>query len=262
MPPMGHHRRVTAHRPTTTTLRSADGLDLVVDHYPGPDDRPPVLLVHGLGSDSHTNWLQAGWVRALRAGGRAIVAPDLRGHGRSGHPHDPSAYTVPAMVGDLRLVLAEIGAVGFDGVGYSLGARLLMTLAGDGAPLRRLVIGGSAGQPQLQGLDLRAIDLAVAGGPFPADPESARVARVATSLPSSDHRALAALIRGLAVDPATARPSPPPQMPTLVAVGDRDQLHDQARIWAARLPEATFLTIPGRTHVSACLLYTSPSPRD
>ena len=46
--------RVTAHRPTSPRpSRTADGLDLVVDHYPGRgDNRPPVLLVHGLGSDS------------------------------------------------------------------------------------------------------------------------------------------------------------------------------------------------------------------
>ena len=240
------------HRPKVETLRTADGLDLVVDHYPGSGDgRPPVLLVHGLGSDAHINWTQAGWVRTLRPSGRALIAPDLRGHGRSGHPVDPARYTVDGMVDDLRTVLTAADVTEFDAIGYSLGARLLMTLAAQGSAPRRLVIGGSAGQPQLQGLDLDGIDVVVAGGPLPADPESARVARVATALPTSDHRALAALVRGLAMDPATGRPSPPPTMPTLVAVGDHDQLHDAARAWAARLPAATFLTIPGRTHVSA-----------
>ena len=237
-------------KPEEIHLTSADGLDLVADRYPGVDGaRRPVLLVHGLGSDARTNWLHAGWAKSLAA--RQLIAPDLRGHGRSGSPGEPNRYRIDAMSADIRRLLGHLGLREVDAVGYSLGARLLMTLLADGLPIRRLVLGGSAGQPQFQGLDLDGIDRFAAGGVAPEDPESARVGRVATALPSNDPLALAAVIRGLATDPATALPAPPPVVPTLLAVGSEDQLYPSAQQWVSQLPDAVFLGLPGRTHVSA-----------
>jgi pimeloyl-ACP methyl ester carboxylesterase len=235
-----------------TDVRVAgDGTDIVVDTYPGDPDRPPILLVHGLGSDAATNWLAAGWVRALRASDRELITLDLRGHGRSGAPHDPARYGVMTLVDDVRLALRGVDGP-FDAVGYSLGARLVLEYAAvRDQPIRRLVIGGSAGQPQMQNLDVDGIDAAIAGGPPPVDPESARVARVVTALPSNDPLALAALVRAFGSDPVAARPTPDPVVPTLIAVGDADQWHERARAWVADLPRATFLSLPGRTHVSA-----------
>jgi pimeloyl-ACP methyl ester carboxylesterase len=235
----------------TETRLALDGTAIVVDGYPGHREHPPVFLAHGLGSDAATNWLRAGWVRALRAAGRELILIDLRGHGRSDAPRDPARYRVTTLVGDIRLALRSVNRP-VDAIGYSLGARLLLEYAAaSDVPIRRLVLGGSAGQPLLQHLDLDGIDDAVGGGPLPADPESARVARVITALPSNDSRALAALVRAFGADPDVARRAPDPAMPTLIAVGDADQHHERARRWAAELPAATFLTLPGRTHVSA-----------
>ncbi len=209
-----------------------------------------MLLVHGLGSDAETNWSQAGWVRSLRSAGRSLISFDLRGHGESESRHDPDAYRLPLLVGDLRAVLPDDEPV--DAVGYSLGARLLLEVAAsDPQPIRRLVIGGTAGQPLMQGIDPDAVERAVRGGSIPGDPETARIARTIGALPTNDVLALAALVRGLHSDPDTARRAPDPGMPTLVAVGTEDPLHDRARNWAETLPAARFVSIPGRSHVSA-----------
>jgi pimeloyl-ACP methyl ester carboxylesterase len=60
----------------------------------------PVVLVHGFASSLQGNWKDTGVIPALVAAGRQAVALDCRGHGRSGKPHDPTAYAGTAMAGD------------------------------------------------------------------------------------------------------------------------------------------------------------------
>ena len=51
----------------------------------------PIILVHGFTRNIETNWLETGVLSALAKRHR-VIAVDLRGHGKSGKPHDPSAY--------------------------------------------------------------------------------------------------------------------------------------------------------------------------
>lgn len=248
---------MTSHFATSHPVPGAGRLPLRV--YPQPAAREvspvPVVLVHGLGSDAHVNWEQAGWVRALHAAGRSVVSFDQRGHGGSGHPTDPAAYRLATMVADLEAVLAgTVGAGPVDAIGYSLGSRVLLEYLGRAAvpvPVRRLVLGGSAGQPLLQGMDPDVVDDAIGGGPVPGDPEDARIARTIAALPTNDERALAALVRGLHFDPDAIRRAADPVVPTLLGVGTDDPLHDAAQAWAPALPDAEFLGLDRRNHVSA-----------
>lgn len=243
-----------SEHPTRQVVSQPDGTRIAVHSYPHHGNVIPVLLVHGLGSDAETNWVRAGWVRALRKSGRRLISLDLRGHGRSDSPHDPGRYRLAPMVGDLHAVLDEVldTDAPLDAIGYSLGARLLLELADqDRQPIRRLVVGGTAGQPIVQGIDVDEIDRAVHGGPLSSAAETRRVTRVVTALPSNDPLALAALVRGLNSDPDTARRAPDPTLPTLLAVGSEDPLDDRARQWAQRLPHARFVSLPGRDHLSA-----------
>jgi pimeloyl-ACP methyl ester carboxylesterase len=241
--------------PTPRSVAAPDGVPIRVYEHGRDTGQVPVVLVHGLGSDAQVNWVRSGWVRALRAAGRPLVAIDLRGHGGSGAPVDPAAYRLASMVADLAAALTATASPGglVDGIGYSLGSRVLLEYVGGAGPvrLRRLVLGGSAGQPLLQGFDPDAVDRAVGGGPLPADPESARIARTIAALPTNDEQALAALVRGLHADPDAVRRAPDPAVPTLVGVGTDDPLHNAAEAWAEALPAGAFVSLPGRNHVTA-----------
>jgi len=75
------------------------GIEVFVD---GPDDGPPVLLMHGW-PDTHDLW--APQVKALSAAGFRTIAPDLRGFGASDMPDDVEAYAAAHTVVDMIAIL-------------------------------------------------------------------------------------------------------------------------------------------------------------
>jgi pimeloyl-ACP methyl ester carboxylesterase len=87
---------------------------------------PPVVLVHGLGSDLEV-WRAE--LEHLRAAGRRAVAYDQRGHGGSEKARD-GVYTVLALAEDLEAVRRALGLGRIVLVGHSLSGTVLTTYAG------------------------------------------------------------------------------------------------------------------------------------
>src|SRR3954467_11335483 len=102
-------------------FRSDDGTEIYYRCW-GTGQEIPVVLHHGFVADSELDWVASGVVADLVAGGRTVVAPDARGHGRSGKPHDPGYYGEARMARDLSLLIDELGVRAVDLVGYSMGA--------------------------------------------------------------------------------------------------------------------------------------------
>lgn len=84
-----------------------------------------VLLLHGLGANSDSWMLQ---VPALTAGGFRVLAPDLRGFGRSGYP---GHISVPDMAADMAGLLKALQAGPAHVVGISMGGTVALQLALD-----------------------------------------------------------------------------------------------------------------------------------
>ncbi|MFV2039241.1 MAG: 2-succinyl-6-hydroxy-2,4-cyclohexadiene-1-carboxylate synthase [Acidimicrobiales bacterium] len=104
---------------------------------------PPLLVLHGfMGSTG----AMAGLVDALSLD-RRVVAVDLIGHGASPAPRELAPYRTDAMVQQVREVLDEVGLGVVDAVGYSMGARLALSIvASTPALVRRLaLISGTPG---------------------------------------------------------------------------------------------------------------------
>ena len=80
----------------------------------------PILLIHGYTRSIETNWIEPGIFQSLAKDHR-VIAFDLRGHGKSGKPHDPSAYGGETVKDALRL-MDHLGLRLAHVVGYSLGA--------------------------------------------------------------------------------------------------------------------------------------------
>ena len=98
----------------------SDGFDIhYTDTGPGPVNT--LLLIHGFSSNSHENWGRTGWVHAVKHTGRRCVTLDLRGHGKSAKPHDPSAYGRSSLAGDVLALMDHLDLQKVDLMGYSMG---------------------------------------------------------------------------------------------------------------------------------------------
>lgn len=118
-------------------MPAIDLSDTLCLHYEevNPTGAPPVLLLHGLGSAGGDWLMQFG---PLSAAGYRVLAPDLRGFGRSSAPPE---VTVPAMAEDMALFLKQIGAVPAHVVGISMGGTVALQLALDHPEtVRKLVL--------------------------------------------------------------------------------------------------------------------------
>ncbi|NDJ84787.1 MAG: alpha/beta hydrolase [Chloroflexi bacterium] len=91
---------------------------------------PPVILIHGAGSD-HLVWPPA----LRRLGGARVIAPDLPGHGRSG---TPGMTTVIAYAEAVRHLMRALDIARAIVVGHSMGGAIALTM---GAHMRDDVAG-------------------------------------------------------------------------------------------------------------------------
>jgi pimeloyl-ACP methyl ester carboxylesterase len=80
--------------------------DGVAIHYEVHGSGPPLLLTHGFSS---TSAMWQGQIDAL-AKDHKLVLWDMRGHGRSDYPDDPSLYSEALTVGDMAAILDAVGA--------------------------------------------------------------------------------------------------------------------------------------------------------
>ena len=209
----------------------------------------PVILLHGLFSSADMNWIRFGHAKQLADAGFEALMPELRAHGASAAPHDPSAYPPDVLVRDALALVAQLGLTDYDLAGFSLGARTAVRAVLGGLAPRRLVLGGMG----LEGLagwgkrrDFFLDVIARAGSIRLGDP--AYMAQQFMKSMKVDGEA-ARLLLGTMVDtPPGALASV--TMPTLVVCGDEDDDNGSADALVAALPDATRATIPG-THMGS-----------
>jgi pimeloyl-ACP methyl ester carboxylesterase len=224
-----------------------------------PGSGPAVVLVHGTAL-SQVIWRGFDYVRELSAD-HTVITLDLRGHGRSGKPHDEDAYAMDRFVADVLAVLDAVKAERAHYLGYSLGGRVGFSVA-DTAPDRVLSLisaAGAAGNTPgafdrvffpgcIPTLD--ATDMAGFLGGWQEHSGSRLDPNTRAAFNANDPQALAAYMRRAELDTgvpdarlALLRP------PTLLLVGseDAERLAAAQHIQAV-LPAATLQVITGATH--------------
>jgi pimeloyl-ACP methyl ester carboxylesterase len=199
-----------------------------------------VALVHGFATSSARTWGENGWLDLLADSGRTTLPIDLLGHGTAAKPHDPAAYEQLE-----ALVAAQLPDEPVDAIGFSLGARVLLTLATD-QPERfnRLVLTGvGANLLRTEGSDV--ILRAIQGTGDPTNPVVQYFAGLAQH-PEVDREALAACLQ-------SPRPALTPErltrveLPVLVIIGDKD-FAGPGEPLADALPQAELVTLRNVDH--------------
>lgn len=223
---------------------SFDGTQIAV-HTAG--DGRPVILLHGLFSSAHMNWIKWGHAARLAEAGCQAIMPDFRVHGDSAAPREPSAYPPGVLVRDIAALIDHLGLADgdYDLGGFSLGARTAVHGCASGvfAPRRLVVAGmgvsGLADWRSRAGFFIRVID---EFDTITRD-DPAWLSRQFLKSQAVDRVAARRLLG--AVDDLDLATLANVTMPTLVICGARDTDNGSARDLAALLAHATYAEIPG-----------------
>jgi pimeloyl-ACP methyl ester carboxylesterase len=212
----------------------------------------PILLVHGFASTKDVNWAYPTWVSELKKNGRRAIALDNRGHGDSSKLYDTEQYHIGTMAGDVAALMDHLRIERADIMGYSLGARMTAWLAQSQPQRLRsaifgglgmgLIEGGGPGETVAKALEAPSLEDVT-------DPVG-RTFRAFADQTRSDHRALAACLRGsrrLMTRDEAARI----KVPVLIAVGTSDEIAGSADALGKIIPGAKVLDIPNRDHMRA-----------
>ena len=203
---------------------------------------PPVVLVHGFATSAARTWGDNGWLDILGDVGREALAPDLLGHATADRPTDPAAYD--ALEDDL---LRRLPVEPVDAVGFSLGARTLLTLASDRPERFHSLVVAGVGANLFRDDATSDVIAAAVEGAAPADDPVARYFATLAEAPDQDPAALAALMRRPNPRPLPAEGLARITCPVLVVLGDQD-FAGPAEPLLERLPHARLVTLRGVDH--------------
>jgi pimeloyl-ACP methyl ester carboxylesterase len=218
----------------------------------GPRDAGAVVLLHGYASNRAEMWRRLGWYAAFERRGVRAVAPDLRGHGESGKPHDAVAYAREVLVADVFALMDAVGLERATLFGFSFGARIALSAAlAKPERVKNLILGGVGARL----LEAPRGGAAMAEAMETDDPETIgepllKSFRHFADEQGEDRKALAAFVRGgggTIVREGLATLS----MPVLVLAGQRDALAGDPQALAREFADGRAVTIPGCDHFSS-----------
>lgn len=114
--------------PAEKTVNTVDGLALFVRDYApvAPETGLPVICLHGLTRNSRDFEIVAPRIAAL---GRRVIAPDMRGRGRSAHDPDPAHYVPAVYAQDVATLMNVLEIPHAVFVGTSMGGIIAMVMA-------------------------------------------------------------------------------------------------------------------------------------
>jgi pimeloyl-ACP methyl ester carboxylesterase len=197
----------------------------------------PILLLHGRGGSIST-WIATGVVENLAKDYR-VIALDLRGHGKSGKPHDPKQYGA-AMALDVVGLLDHLGIDRAHIVGYSLGANILaqlLTIRPDRFLTATLV--ASAGRVSWTPEDEMSFE------------QQASETEKTEAKPDFDPRAIAAMLRSFRQQVITPQQVAAVRVPTLGIVGSADPFLPSMEVVRGLRPGMKLVIVEGAEHGGA-----------
>ena len=206
----------------------------------------PLVLLHGfMGAGSHM--LEHGRASAFAEQGYRVIVPDLRGHGDSAKPHDPAAYPPDVLAEDGLALVGHLGLGDgdYDLGGYSLGGRIVVRMLVRGAEPGRAIVAGQGlakvSGPQGGGVNHRVLTALVDGAAIEPGSPDARIAHWISEL-GADPLALLHVLNSLVPTPEDSLRQI--AIPTLVAIGDKDERSDADEL-AALMRDARLVRVPG-----------------
>ena len=203
---------------------------------------PPILFLHGLATSGSRTWGENGWLDLAQDADRQSIVTDLPGHGSSYNSTYEMTYEKCC-----ESVLDSITTAPLDAIGFSLGARILLTIASrKPETFRKLVLSGIGDNIfSIDNTRYKSIREGIAGNPNPNNPES----RYFNQLSEAQD------INRLAIQELIKSPQAPLEVdalrgiecPVLVVIGENDFAAPASKLLDS-LPNATYLELKGVDH--------------
>ena len=223
----------------------------------------PVVLVHGFSSSIENNWVAPGVLAALAKDFR-VIAFDARGHGRSGKPHDPSAYG-NAMVDDIARLMDHLSIRRAHIVGYSMGGaitgkfitthadKVITATFGGASPRMTWTEAQQRDSEELAvsletGKGMRPLILRLLPPGEPPPTEEAIEQSSRAIIGRNDPLALAAVTRGNKAQVVTPAELKAVKAPLLAVIGSADPIRAGVTAFKALRPDLKVVLIDGATH--------------
>src|SRR4029079_14619147 len=105
------------------TVRLSNGRQVSFLHLPGPLGAPTMVLLHGIAVTADLDW---GGAFAALSRHFHVLAPDLRGHGRSASP--AADFRLEDCADDAVMLADALGVDRFIAAGYSMGGLIAQLL--------------------------------------------------------------------------------------------------------------------------------------
>lgn len=228
---------------------SSAGIEIAYDIH---GEGRPILLIHGFASSGAINWLNTGWVDALKAAGWQPITIDNRGHGHSRKLYDPRLYFAHEMADDAARLLDHLRPGPVPVMGYSMGARISAYLALRHQERVTAMVWGGMGNNLITGLEDSEEIIAALTAETLDEVKGAtgRQFRIFADHSKADRAALAACMIS-SREPMAEADVRRIETPVLVAVGETDDMAGDPAALAALLPHGEAFVIPKRNHMLA-----------
>lgn len=190
----------------------------------------PVVLIHGFTVDTHWNWESTGLIDLL-AKNFVVIAMDIRGHGKSDAPRDPSLYGLE-LLRDVSRLLDHLDITKAHLLGYSMGGEIALAYLAyyPDRVLKAVIGGGGLVEKHDAKYDLWMVDGDRLGSASPGDlvtdirfPGTEIDGLLASTMNRNHAYALSAAAYGmldLALDASLLSKN---RIPTLLLVGEHDE---------------------------------------
>ena len=233
-------------------IANLNNADIAYLDVPGFESEKTILLIHGFASSAMVNWVGTGWTKLLSDAGYRVIALDNRGHGKSSKFYTPQEYGPDIFATDALELLDHLNVTSCDVMGYSMGARITSWLSFQAPERVNKAVYGGMGSHIFGGRGgYEAIAEALeTDQPATITDPGAMAFRKFADATKSDRLALAACIRPSKnnITPEMIRAI---QVPTLVAVGSKDDVGGSAQQLADMMQTAEAFVIDGSDHMKA-----------
>ena len=202
---------------------------------------PTIVFLHGLATTGKRTWADNGWLDLAHDAGRTTITIDLPGHGTQFEPTSDFDGSF------LDSVNGRLPAEQIDGIGFSLGASILLKLAtANPSKFRKIVVAG-VGDSLFKPDESRGkkISRAISGNGNLEDPESRYFAQLADQ-PDINGELIAKCLQNIDLQLSPDDISNL-KCPVLVVLGDEDFASPASELLDS-LPDGNLVTLRGVDH--------------